>query len=177
MILRMIVSAVIKLHPMNSYPSTILKKQKGFFIFEALVAIFIFVVGILGVQRIQDVSVESVSNAQYRSQAMYLTDSLVGRMWLDMSNLESYDTDVDAASRSPIVVAWEQEVARILPGVSSANQNTPVVQVERNGTRFNITVQVYWTPPHRLDDAATATESQILKARSNHVVQTSISPP
>lgn len=145
-----------------------LKRQNGIFVFEALVAIFIFVVGVLGVVRIQSSTINAVSEGGYRTTATYLADSIVGKMWLDMENIESYD--IESSSLSPALVSWRQEVARLLPGVADDPDNPsdvpalPTIDVVNNGGRYNVTVSVYWRHPGS-------------EANSRHIVQTVISPP
>lgn len=145
-----------------------MKKQKGIFVFEAMVAIFIFVVGVLGVVRLQSSTINAVSEGGYRTTAMYLADSIVGKMWLDISNIENYD--VDSATLSTVVSAWRQEAQNLLPGVADDPENPsdipalPTIDVVNNGGRYDVTVSVFWRHPG----------SQV---NSKHVVQTVISGP
>lgn len=145
-----------------------IRKQKGVFVFEAIVAIFIFVVGILGVVKIQSSTITAVSESGYRTSATYLADSIIGKMWLDMKNIENYD--VDSSTLSPAVDAWKLEVANLLPGVVDDPDNPsdvpalPTIDVANNGGRYNVTVSIFWRHPGS-------------EANSRHVVQTVIAPP
>jgi type IV pilus assembly protein PilV len=58
-------------------------RQSGSFLLEALVGIAILSFGILGIVGLQAQSIRWVNDAQYRSEAIYLANSVVSRMWAD----------------------------------------------------------------------------------------------
>jgi type IV pilus assembly protein PilV len=110
-----------------------LKSQAGVMLIEALVAILLFSVGVVAVMGMQAVSIEQVSQAKYRTDASYLANQIVGKMWLDQANLANYAT-VGYTGR----VAWDAVVASTLPA------GTGTIAV--NGTQVTITVN--WTTPN-----------------------------
>jgi type IV pilus assembly protein PilV len=57
--------------------------QQGGFLLEALVAILIFSFGVLGLVGLQASAVEFTNDAQYRSEAAYLANTLIAQMWAD----------------------------------------------------------------------------------------------
>lgn len=57
--------------------------QRGSFLLEALVGIAILSFGILGIVGLQAQSIRWVNDAQYRSEAIYLANAVVSRMWAD----------------------------------------------------------------------------------------------
>lgn len=57
--------------------------QRGSFLLEALVGIAILSFGILGIVGLQAQSIRWVNDAQYRSEAIYLANAVISRMWAD----------------------------------------------------------------------------------------------
>jgi type IV pilus assembly protein PilV len=110
-----------------------LKSQAGVMLIEALVAILIFSVGVVAVMGMQAVSIEQVSQAKYRTDASYLANQIVGKMWTDQANIPSYAT-AGYTGRA----AWDAVVASTLP----SGTGTIVV----NGTLITITIN--WKLPN-----------------------------
>lgn len=64
---------------------------RGMALIEALVAILIFSVGVIGVLGLQALALKSSSDAKYRADAAFLANQLIGQMWVDSrANLPSY---------------------------------------------------------------------------------------
>ena len=111
------------------------QSQQGVMLLEALVAILIFTVGIIAVMGMQAASISQVSAAKYRTDASYLANQIIGRMWVDQPNLATY-TSTGSAGR----VAWDAIVAQTLPpGVG-------VIAVA--GTQVTVTIQ--WRQPSEI---------------------------
>jgi type IV pilus assembly protein PilV len=60
------------------------RAQGGFFLIEAMVAILIFALGILGLVALGGTAVASQSDAQYRTEASTLADAIAGEMALNV---------------------------------------------------------------------------------------------
>ena len=58
-----------------------LKTQKGVMLLEALIAILIFSLGVLGVVAMQASAISASRDAHYRGIAAQLADELIGQMW------------------------------------------------------------------------------------------------
>lgn len=108
------------------------RSQQGVMLIEALVAILLFSLGIIAVMGLQANSVAQVSQAKYRTDASYLANQIIGKMWVDQGNLASY-----ATSGSPGRSAWDGVVAATLP------QGTGTIAV--NGSSVTVTIQ--WKQP------------------------------
>jgi type IV pilus assembly protein PilV len=109
--------------------------QKGSMLLEVLIAILIFSFGILGIVGLQAASIKSVSDSKYRTDASFLANELVGRMWADR-------TAVVAGYGAP--ADWLAHVAATLPG----GTGSVVVAADPNlGTSLSATVKVQWTLP------------------------------
>jgi len=112
------------------------KSQAGVMLIEALVAILLFSVGVVAVMGMQAVSIEQVSQAKYRTDASYLADQIIGKMWTDQPNLASYAT-VGYAGRT----SWDAVVASTLPnGTGTITVAAPQVTVTINWRLPNETV-------------------------------------
>lgn len=118
--------------------------QRGMFLIEALVAILIFSLGILGLVAMGATAVSSQSDAQYRTEASSLADSIAGEIALGIDR-----TDVatkaatlaafahqpatgvlcafsGAATAEPGVSALLARAAAVMPGATAANQQIVV---------------------------------------------------
>lgn len=114
--------------------------QTGSMVLEALFAILIFSVGILGLVRMQAVSVTHVSNAKYRTEASFLANRVISEMWSNRNNLPAY---AYAGGAAPAVLTkWMAEVQGTLPGAAA---NPPLITL---GAGNQVTVTVYWQPPN-----------------------------
>lgn len=72
--------------------------QGGAALLEALVAVLIFSIGILGVVALQAFSVRTVTDAKYRADASFLANEALGRLWGDPTDLSVHaEADVDVA--------------------------------------------------------------------------------
>ena len=87
-----------------------LKSQGGVMLLEALVAILIFSLGIIALMGLQAASISQVSQAKYRTDASYLANQIMGKIWVDQANIASY-----AAGGYAGRTAWDTMVANTLP--------------------------------------------------------------
>jgi type IV pilus assembly protein PilV len=108
------------------------RAQAGVMLIEALVAILIFTLGIIAVLGMQSASILQVSQSKYRTDAAYLANQILGRMWGDRGNLGAYTT-AGSSARS----AWDGVVAATLPNGNGTIANA-------NG---NVTVTIRWHAP------------------------------
>ena len=63
------------------------KPQRGFFLIEAMVAILIFSLGVLGLIAMSSTAVSSQSDAQFRTDAASLADAIAGQIALGVNRL------------------------------------------------------------------------------------------
>jgi type IV pilus assembly protein PilV len=66
--------------------------QGGFFLIEAMVAILIFALGILGLVAMGGTAVSSQSDAQYRTDASSLADAIAGQIALSINRAGANET-------------------------------------------------------------------------------------
>jgi type IV pilus assembly protein PilV len=126
-------------------------RQTGSFIIEGMISILIFSVGILGLMGLQAVSIKTVSDSKYRSDASFLADKLVSQMWVADMNTAAVQTSFQAGGAA--YLSWCNNDVKStqtgLPGVTGATgcttgPNAPTVLFDANN---NATVSVFWQAP------------------------------
>ena len=120
------------------------RRQRGVMLLEALIAILIFSVGILGLVGLQASVVKQSTEARMRSDAALLVDQLVGSMWSgdrSVANLQtSYNTCTNGTC--PGYAAWTATVSNSLPGVTITSATLrPAVAVNDSGL---VTISIFW---------------------------------
>lgn len=129
------------------------RTQHGSSLLEALVAIFIFSIGILALISLQAASIKNSIDAKYRSDASYLVNQIIAQMWVDRSNIDAYGhyqtggvcaPFTGTASANAKVTGWVAQVADLLPGSAS---NKTQIQVSNVGTTKQVRVTVCWQGP------------------------------
>jgi type IV pilus assembly protein PilV len=116
------------------------KSQAGVMLIEALIGILIFSIGILALIGMQATAIKNTTDARYRSEAAYLASQVIGRMWVDRTNLALYG----AAGYAPRD-AWVNTVASTLPGIDVPNNVLVPTIVIGGGNQVTVTIQ--WQQP------------------------------
>ena len=146
------------------------KQQRGMLLIEVLVALLLFVVGILGLVGAMAYTQSAQTDARLRSDAARLADDIVQSIRLNVDrsteaaftdSLKSFEhqatTDADctfsgAASAQPVVTAWvasaSATAATLLPGATSAMQQI-VVDIDAAGHN-KVAVTLCWKAPKDL---------------------------
>jgi type IV pilus assembly protein PilV len=116
-------------------------KSAGAFLIEALVALVVFSLGMLGLLALLAGALRASGNAQWRSEGSDLAAAAIARMTTeDGSTLPArYATDGDAYR------ALLQQATR-LPGVSSGI-NAPSIDIEDTTEHRRVRVDVRWLAP------------------------------
>lgn len=137
------------------------RNEKGFFLIEAMVAILIFALGILGLVAMGGTAVSSQSDAQYRTEASSLANAIAGEIAVnvDRSNETALATSLAAfqhqagggncvfsggatgnASVLGIVNRAASPASGGLPGATTANQQVIVDNAAGAFNRVEITL-------------------------------------
>ena len=123
---------------------TLSSPQKGVMLLEALIALLVFALGILGLVGAQ-VTAQSMSlDAKYRAEAAMHADRLVSQMWSgDRSNanlVAQYSTGGDKYD------AWLAQVTAAGTGLAGATLtgNEPTVAIDANN---NVIITLRWQGP------------------------------
>lgn len=152
------------------------RKQHGVMLIEALIAILIFSLGILGMVAMGSVAIAAQSDSQYRTEAANYANEIVAEMAIQLQQgaynqaLNAFDPNpalqafahqptsggycsfAGAPSANPAVIDWVNRISgaveakRALPGATNVSQQIAVDQTPGSG--FNrVTVTICWKPP------------------------------
>lgn len=131
--------------------------QRGSMLLEALIALLLFSMGILGLMGLQAIAVKNTADAKYRTEAAFLANQIIGQMWTENpASLAAYAHNPTTAgicifgggaSGNANVTAWLGNastlgtVAGNLPGATSVRQQIIV------GAGNLVTVTICWQGP------------------------------
>jgi len=143
------------------------RQQKGMLLVEVLVALLLFVVGILGLVQAMGISQKAMADTASRSESSTFASDIVQkiRVAADTSSLAAFQTSLQGfqhlettgspcmfsgtPSANALVTAWAADVQtgpRHLPGSTASMQQ---ILVDTSATGFNkITVTVCWKGPN-----------------------------
>lgn len=130
--------------------------QQGFALIEALIALLLFSLSVLGLVGLQASMARASASAKYRAEAAYLAADLMGRMWVDAANLDQYvgnscDTHVPCKQ-------WKDKLAATLPA-GTYDLNVCIAVPACNNTLGRIDLTIHWTVPNEGDHSFTTTSS------------------
>jgi len=142
--------------------------QRGFFLIEALVAIAIFSLGILGMVAIGSLALNAQTDAGVRTDAASLADELASDIVLnvDRTSLANFQNSLLGYQHQPVGVdcvfsgaatadanalAWLNRVSTqgpSLPGLPGATAATQQIQVSATAAGFNrVQITICWRGP------------------------------
>ncbi|WP_325111758.1 type IV pilus modification protein PilV [Ramlibacter sp.] len=142
------------LRPLPALRPRMRRRQRGVMLLEALIAILIFSVGVLGLVGLQASAVKQSTEARMRADAAQLAEQLIGQMWGDnraVGNLKAkYETCTDGSCTG--YTDWAATVSNTLPGATITSPTMrPSVAVNDEGI---VTISIYWNAVS--DDPAAA---------------------
>jgi len=120
---------------------------------EALIAILIFSMGVLGLVGMQAAAVNASRDAKYRADAGLLANELIGQMWASKRDGAALQSDFSSTGSTPNAYsAWAARVAATLPVTTVP---APVVVVVQGApvtpttppTSSKVTITVSWQAP------------------------------
>ncbi|MFN7086976.1 MAG: type IV pilus modification protein PilV [Burkholderiales bacterium] len=140
--------------------------QSGVMLLEALIGILIFSMGILAMVAMQATTISMAADAQYRSEAAFLADEIISRIWVSVDRSDAaalqaslntfrYNTSGSncnfsggaADAGNTVLANWVAAVTTAagtrLPGATAAMQQVLVDTAANN----LVTVTVCWRPP------------------------------
>ena len=126
------------------------RPARGFALIEALIALLIFSLAVLGLVGLQAAMTRASTGAKYRAEATYLATDLIGRMWSNRAMLKDF-SDCQASSACK---AWLSRVEETLPaGTATVSVVDRIDTALDDATRVapysvsEVTVRVRWQPP------------------------------
>ena len=127
----------LALAPARRRRTTTSRRLHGIALIEVLVALLIFMLGVLGLVGLQTSMTRAQTEAKVRADAAALANELVGRMWTDLDNVVAYNATGCATQAR--CSEWQGKVRAGLPGGAGA------VAVD-SGTG-DVTVTITWATP------------------------------
>lgn len=112
----------------------------GVVLIEVMIALLIFMFGVLGLVGLQASVTRATSDSKFRADASYLASEMMGRLWSDLKNVASYESSKCASTE--VCKDWQSKVAASLPNGSGAvtfDAADPTVAI----------VTITWTGPDR----------------------------
>ena len=132
-----------------------LPTQRGVMLLEALISIAIFSIAVLGLIGLQSAAIRNTTEARQRAVAAFYANQIVGQMWMDHSNLQSYQHRPDgdapspglcefggAASSSAAVGTWLSALSEDLSGAAASGLQQIAV-----GANNVVRVTLCWKNP------------------------------
>lgn len=111
-------------------------KNKGFLIFEALIALLIFSIGIISIIDYQKKSVTGYSNSQNRLIAISYANKLSNIILLDSSNVNLYINKT-----ADKYIDWENELNSALPYAKEKSPSISIINVDGKDV---VSIVIYW---------------------------------
>lgn len=108
----------------------------GIVLIEVMIAMLIFMLGVLGMVGLQASLTRAQTDSKVRADAAYLASEMIGRLWSDAGNVANYDSS-KCASTAPCK-EWQDKVAASLPNGSGS------LVVNASG---DVTITVGWKAP------------------------------
>ncbi|WP_188795029.1 hypothetical protein [Dyella nitratireducens] len=132
--------------------------QRGIVLIDALIAILIFSIGILGMVALQGSAVEMTSASNNRINAAMLADHVIAQMWASDLSALSTNFQGSAGSGGTGYTNWlddldctaQGHVYNCLPGVKANPPSINIVpqSISSSGnTEYQVTVTVFWQAP------------------------------
>jgi type IV pilus assembly protein PilV len=145
-----------------------MKAERGFFLIEALIALLIFTLGILGMIGMGATAVGAQTDARYRSDAATLADEIAGHIQLnaDRSTLVNLQNSLDGFQHQPgggncvfngapsgdaALLAVLNKVVNVgpgLPGLPGTTAATQQILINTTAAGFNrVQITICWQAP------------------------------
>ncbi|HEV7813689.1 MAG TPA: hypothetical protein VGP06_01150 [Janthinobacterium sp.] len=117
------------------------KHQSGVALLEALLAILILAIGLLGTIGLQARAYSALNDAGQRSEATIATEKLLGLMANDQANLAAYAINTGVAPTSPQLQNWYAETLAAIP---NAGIKVAVTAPPAGSTRTQVDIAISW---------------------------------
>lgn len=125
------------------------RKQAGVMLLEALIAVLIFMIGILGIVALQAVAIKNSGDAKYRSEASLLANQLIGQMLVSNKNLAALQANFQSPGAA--YTAWlgnVQAAGTGLPGATATVVVAPTTSTSVTTPSSQVTITIFWQAPN-----------------------------
>ncbi|QBI01113.1 hypothetical protein OU994_21010 [Pseudoduganella sp. SL102] len=120
--------------------------QHGIALLEALIAVVILALGLLGTIGLQARSYSALADSAMRAEATLAADRLVGIMSNDVANLATYQVALGATAPAALA-PWSAETAAAIPGARCRVTVVPEAQ------RTRVEIEIRWRRKQGADDS------------------------
>ena len=118
-------------------------RQQGSSLLEALIAILLFSIGVVGMVGLIGASLRATNDARYRLEAANLANGMVATMW----TTNPAQLDAQFGEEGTKLIAWRAKAASLLP---HSDAHPPVVNLSKPGLSLQsrtVVVSVFWQLP------------------------------
>lgn len=122
-------------------------RQRGAFLFEALVAILLFAFGILGMVGLLGSTIRANNDARYRAEAANFAQAMVGEMW----TMPATQMDTEFGPGGTKLANWRTRVAALLPAAGTYPPEVDLSVAGLSSQSRSVIVRVYWQLPGDTD--------------------------
>lgn len=112
-------------------------RQSGIALLEALIAIVILGIGLLGMVGLQARAYAALSDASLRAEATMAGEKLLGVMNADAVNIANYAL-AEGAAPNATLAPWAAETRRVIPGAQLA------VRVQQGDHAAQVEISIRW---------------------------------
>jgi type IV pilus assembly protein PilV len=122
---------------------TIARRARGYFLLEALMAVLIIALAVLGLVALMSRSIQNVDESKVRGDAAALTASFIGNMWIDDRNLAALQAKYMSAGS-----AGYDDFNTLLKA-NLPNAQDPVVDIQpgKTANSADVSITVLWQVP------------------------------
>jgi type IV pilus assembly protein PilV len=151
----------------RSCPVIARRADRGFTLVEALVALLVLSIGLLGVAAMQLSSLQANNGAFQRSQATFLAQDIADRMRANRVRALAGDYDFAFGTAAPAtpattaetdIAAWKARLGIVLPPAASGNvADDPDASVQTDVASGIVTISIRWDDSRGADGLLTFT--------------------
>lgn len=153
---------------LKSYPTHKLSNARGFTLIEAMVALLVLSIGLLGVAALQLSSLKANTSASVRSQATFLAYDIADRMRVNRAAAVNGQYDIDFGEQTATNPATRAEtdlqdwLGRVLGSLPSGAR----AQIEHLGaSTANFAIRIRWDDTHGDPSTQTPTGDMTFELR------------
>ena len=152
--------------------SAIQPRQMGYMLFEAMVSLLVFSIGVLGILGMVLVAVQNNTDAKYRIDASLLANELIGQMWADNRDPATLKANFEGGGGTdgPKYTVWLNDIItnHRLPGVEANSPNLPIVGISTVNNTSQVDVTMSWHLPGESAPHSYRAVTQISKSNDSH---------
>ncbi|MFO1412489.1 MAG: pilus assembly protein PilV [Burkholderiales bacterium] len=123
------------------------RRQRGSFLLEALIAILIVALGVLGSVGLLARSMQQVDDSRNRGEAAYLASWLIGQMWVTNRDTATLDATYGSSTAGTGYTDFKTMVQQRLPNAGDPVVTVGAGPIAATTTNSLVTVTITWTPP------------------------------